>query len=98
MGVAAIAQAQGPPVSVVFADGLDAAFLGIGEQFNRLVAVYDLDAVRELLMGGGMSYDDAREYIAHNITGSSVGACTPVFLQRMPLSQAKEMAAHSDER
>jgi len=84
--------------AVLFADGLEAAFVGLGQQFNRHVAVYDLDAVLELLCRrDGMGYDDAQEHIEFNILGAWVGPSTPIFVKRVPLVQAKNIAAHLDD-
>lgn len=82
----------------MFADGLEDAFLGIGQQFHRHVAVYDLDAVLELLCRrDGMTHEDAQEHIEFNILGAWVGPGTPIFVKRVSLSQAKEIAVHLDD-
>lgn len=46
---------------MLFADGFEAAFLGIGTQFNSDVAVYDRDLVLLELCAQGMSYTEALE-------------------------------------
>lgn len=66
---------------MLFADRFEAAFLGIGTQFNSEVAVYDRDLV--LL--------EALEYFEFNIQGAYVGTTTPVFLARMSQEAAEEM-------
>jgi hypothetical protein len=83
---------------VLFADGLEDAFVGMGQQFNRHVAVYDLDRIIEVLMRrDGMSYDDAQEHIEFNVLGAWAGPQTPIFLKRVPLAQAKNIAAHLED-
>ena len=73
---------------VLLADGFEGAFVGVGSQFNTLVAVYDLDKMMSILMErDGMSYDDAEEYISFNVTGAWVGPKTPIFLRRAPLEE-----------
>lgn len=82
----------------LFADGLEEAFIGMGQQFNRHLAVYDLDRIIEVLMRrDGMSYDDAQEHIEFNILGAWAGPQTPIFVKRLPLQQAKSIAAHMDD-
>ena len=83
---------------VLFADGLEDAFVGLGQQFNRHVAVYDLDRIIEVLMRrDGLSYDDAQEHIEFNFLGAWTGPQTPIFVKRIPLRQAKSIAAHLDD-
>ena len=83
---------------VLFADGLEDAFVGLGQQFNRQVAVYDLDLVVELLMRrDGLSYDDAHEHIQYNIVGAWAGPHTPIFLKCLSLAQSKNIAAHLED-
>jgi len=67
----------------LLADGFEAALIGIGQQFNKYLAVYDLDKARQVLIDrDGMSYEDADEYISFNVTGAYVGENTPIFLWR----------------
>lgn len=77
-----------PDESILLADGLEGAFVGIGQQFNTYVAVYDRDACIRILAGNmGSSEDrfsDAEEYFEYNVVGSNVGPQTPIFLSRIP--------------
>jgi len=66
----------------LYADGFEAALIGIGQQFNRELAIYDYDKCIEILMSDGMSFDDAIEYMDFNVTGAWVGDHTPVFLRK----------------
>ena len=65
-------------------DGHDDAILGLalvwrgGSLCNALV--YDAEKIRENLVKGGMSSEDAREYIEFNIEGAYVGEHTPVLV------------------
>jgi hypothetical protein len=45
-----------------------------------LVLVYDAEVIRANLMKGGMSSDEAREYIEYNIEGAYMGEHTPVLV------------------
>ena len=69
---------------VLFTDGFDEALLGIGEQFNKSVAVYDwYKCIKILMKRDGMSLEEAVEYFDYNVTGAYVGEQTPVFLHTM---------------
>ena len=66
----------------LLADGFDDAFVGIGRQFSRPIAVYDRFECIELLIKEGMSEEEAEEYFQFNVEGSWVGENTPIFLER----------------
>lgn len=67
---------------ILLADGFEEAFIGIGYQFNRPMAVYDTDKCFEILMRDGMTEEEAREYFEFNVLGAYVGDYTPMFLNR----------------
>jgi len=74
---------EGPDEETIYAAGFDEAFIGLGTQFNRDLAVYDFEKCVDILMDrDGMSYDEAVEYMDFNVIGSYVGVYTPVFLNR----------------
>lgn len=65
----------------LLADGFEAALIGIGQQFNKHLAVYDLDKAREVLVDrDGMSCVEAQEFLDYNVLGSYVGENTPIFM------------------
>ena len=66
------------------ADGFDDAILGISMRADRTpVIAYNYWACVEILMegDGGMSMDDAVEYLDYNVLGSWVGENTPTFVE-----------------
>ena len=67
---------------VLLADGFEDALIGIGWQFSRRLAVYDLDRCIEILMGQGLDYEEAVEHFDYNVLGAYVGPNTPVFVSR----------------
>ena len=67
--------------SVLFADGLEEAFIGIGYQCNTPIAIYSYGTAILCLMRQGMSEEEAFEYFSYNIIGSYVGEQTPIFLE-----------------
>jgi hypothetical protein len=71
--------------SSLFADGLDAAIVGVGRQFSHPpVVVYDYHRVIEILMQRDkMSYEEAVEFFSFNIIGAWVGEQTPIFIHRI---------------
>jgi hypothetical protein len=73
----------GDDYSILLADGLDEAFIGIGWQFNTPLAVYDRDRCIEILESQGMTPEEAQEYFYYNTQGAYVGEQTPIFLERI---------------
>lgn len=73
----------GDDYSILLADGLDEAFIGIGWQFNTPLAMYDRDKCIEILESQGMTPDEAQEYFYYNTQGAYVGEQTPIFIERI---------------
>lgn len=73
----------GDDYSILLADGLDEAFIGIGWQFNTPLAVYDRDKCMEILESQGMTPEEAQEYFYYNTQGAYVGEQTPIFIERI---------------
>lgn len=67
---------------ILYADGFEGALLGIGVQFNKRFAIYDYDKCIKILMDGGMTDDEALEWMDYNVIGAYVGESTPAFLMR----------------
>jgi hypothetical protein len=65
---------------ILTADGFDDAFVGIGIQFNRPIAVYDYAKCISIL-AKEMDYEDAVEFFEFNVIGAWVGEQTPIFLR-----------------
>ena len=67
---------------VIVAVGFEDALIGVGQQFNKAMAVYDRQKCIEILMErDGMSDEEAVEYFEYNVTGAWVGEYTPIFLE-----------------
>lgn len=65
----------------LFADGFEDAFIGLGQQFNKLIAVYDRNKCIEILLRrDGMTLEEAEEFFDFNVTGAYVGEHTPIFV------------------
>jgi len=73
----------GDDYSILLADGLDEAFIGIGWQFNTPLAVYDRDKCIEILESQGMTPEEAQEYFYFNTQGAYVGEQTPIFIEKI---------------
>lgn len=71
----------GDDESVLLADGLEDAFLGIGRQFHAPVAVYSRRKALECLVKQGMTHEEAVEYFDFNTAGAYVGKQTPIYLE-----------------
>ena len=76
-----IKQHMGEDETILLADGLESAFMGIGRQFTHPVAIYSYKKTIKILMRQGMDREGAIEYFDYNIAGAFVGDQTPVFLQ-----------------
>lgn len=64
---------------VVLANGFEDAFVGIGRQFGKPVAIYDREKCINILCKD-MSFEDAEEYFSFNTEGAWVGEATPIFM------------------
>jgi hypothetical protein len=67
--------------SVMFADGLEEAFIGIGYQNYSPVAIYSKSKAIQCFIKEGMNEDQAYEYFDYNVAGAYVGEATPIFLE-----------------
>ena len=67
--------------SVVFADGLEEAFMGIGYQNYSPVAIYSKSKAIQCFIKEGMDEEQAYEYFDYNVAGAYVGGATPIFLE-----------------
>ena len=70
--------------SILFADGLEKAFIGIGYQFTTPIAIYSKKKAIQCFMEQGMDEEQAHEYFDYNVIGSYVGEQTPIFLEDAP--------------
>jgi hypothetical protein len=67
--------------SVMFADGLEEAFMGIGYQNYSPVAIYSKSKAIQCFIDRGMDEEQALEYFDYNVVGANVGEATPIFLE-----------------
>jgi len=67
----------------LFADGLEDAYIGMGQQFNHHIAVYDVNKVIQKFMRDGMTDEEALEHFHFNVVGAGMGVNTPLFLYRV---------------
>ena len=72
---------MGEDETILLADGLENAFMGIGRQFTHPIAIYSYKKTIKALMRQVMDREEAIEYFDYNIAGAFVGDQTPVFLQ-----------------
>lgn len=65
----------------LFADGFEDALIGIGQQFNLCLAVYDVVKARKVLMDrDGMDEAEAQDFLEFNVLGAGMGTNTPIFM------------------
>ena len=62
------------------ADGFDDAFIGIVSVDDEPLIAYSLSKTIDVLMGSGMSREDAMEYFSFNVEGAYVGKQKPLFI------------------
>jgi hypothetical protein len=72
----------GEDENVLLANGFDDAFVGIGRQFGRPIAVYNKSKCINILQED-MSEEEAEEYFQFNVEGAWVGENTPIFLETL---------------
>lgn len=73
---------------IVIVEGFSEAFLGITEGPNGIVAVYSMDKITKILMERkSMSYDEALEYIEHNLNNVYMADKAPLFLDLVSENQ-----------
>ena len=65
---------------ILLADGLEAAFIGIGRQFNTPIAVYSRSKAIQCFIDQGMTEEEAEEFFEFNTAGAYVGEQTPIFI------------------
>lgn len=66
----------------LLADGFKDAFVGFtANHHHPVVAVYDLQKCCEILVGSGMTEDEALEYLSFNTLGAYVGPNGPLFVR-----------------
>lgn len=66
---------------MLFADGFDAAMLGVAERCGQppLVA-YDRSRCIDILAAQGMDREEAEEFFEFNVAGAWMGEYTPIFI------------------
>lgn len=79
---------------MLLADGFGDAIIGVGERSGSdSVVVYDADHCIKILVGDGMTYDEAQEYFSFNTLGAYVGKGTPMFVWKMTEQEVHEAAS-----
>jgi hypothetical protein len=67
---------------LMFADGYDAALLGIAWREGIAIVAYDRQGVIDILcQRDGMATEDAEEFFGYNVQGAWLGEATPIFVE-----------------
>jgi len=69
-------------LSLLLADGLDDAFIGVDLSGDQPRAVYSIDGCIRIL-SKDMGREEAEEYFWYNTAGAYVGKQTPLFIQTL---------------
>jgi len=79
--------------TMVLWDGLDEAFVGIGNRCGQPpVAVYDRRRCVEAFVAQGMTEEEAEEWLDFNVVSAWVGEQTPIIVDFMHADEAREWA------
>jgi hypothetical protein len=75
-----------PEEDFIFLDGYDDAIMGVALGWvegsrQGVVTLYDKSKVLSLLVGQGVTDEDALEYFEFNILGGYLGPKTPIFFE-----------------
>ena len=75
---------ENSPESVVIKE-FESAIVGVAENSNGIICVYDRQKAVSILTEGGMSADDAEEYFEYNTIRSLpyMGELAPVFIMEI---------------
>jgi len=77
---------------MLLAKGFEKAFLGIASRDGQpTVAVYDTNICFKILIENGMDMNEAMDHFYYNVCGGWLGEQTPIFLDKMKLSEAIEI-------
>jgi hypothetical protein len=68
-------------------DGMEEALVGLGGPFNHVLAIYDRAVLVVILRHGGLTEDEALEYIDFNISGAYVGKHTPIIAEFFTINE-----------
>jgi hypothetical protein len=64
-------------MDILIADGFNEAIIGIDQSSYRII--YSMRKCLEILIGEGMTYEDALEHFHYNVSGAYVGEQTPIW-------------------
>lgn len=65
---------------LLMVDGFDEAVIGVEALKMRLV--YDINKMRTILVGRDkMTFEEAMDFLDHNVLGSYVGEQTPIYVE-----------------
>lgn len=68
-----------PELELFKADGFDDAIIGIEPLSGKVI--YDIDLMVSVLMGEGLTSEEAIEYLDFNVLNAYVGEMTPIYIQ-----------------
>lgn len=67
--------------NLLFADGFDAAIIGVADEMEPFRVIYNKDKIVEILMKENKwKFDEANEYAHYNIYDAYVGERTPIYI------------------
>lgn len=71
------------PAIMYISEEYDPAIVGVAEIINGYpTLIYDRDTILNILIDGGMSYEDAYEFYTFNISCAWYGDSTPIIVDQ----------------
>ena len=68
-----------PDLELLQADGFDDAIIGVEPLSGKII--YDIDKMVTVLIGEGLSGEEAIGYLDYNVLNTYVGEQTPIYIQ-----------------
>ena len=74
---------------MIKADGFNSAIIGVDFAAERIV--YDKHKMIEILIGQGMTDEEAIEFLEYNVWSAYVGEHTPIYVDLMDIDEINEI-------
>ena len=81
---------------ILTADGFDEAIVGLARRPNLTAAAYDVNKMLQIMVDGGMTPDEAREYFEFNVVDAWMGDNTPVYIEDYKVFKDVEAKIEND--
>jgi hypothetical protein len=66
---------------ILTADGFEDAIVGLARRSGLVTVAYDVNKMLQIMVDGGLTPDEAREYFEFNVVDAWMGDNTPVYIE-----------------